>query len=113
MVLKHMPQLDRTEEHSNEGWKAEEVFNKIWENHGTNSWRKLETEGKDKRWGIMDILMQTRKRSRISPESREVRSAKNCKVRWEFKDMRMWKRFATDSPIPQLRKSWPFQIRLQ
>lgn len=62
---------------------------------------------------LWTILMQTRKRSRISPESREVRSAKNCKVRWEFKDMRMWKRFATDSPIPQLRKSWPFQIRLQ
>ena len=46
----------RPEEHSSEGWKAEEVFNKIRENHGTNSWRKPETEGKDKRWGIMDYF---------------------------------------------------------
>ena len=29
---------------------------------------------------LWTILMQTRKRYRISPESREVRSAKNCKV---------------------------------
>ena len=52
----------RTEEHSNEGWKAEEVFNKIRENRGTNSLRKPETEGKDKRWGIMDYFDADKKK---------------------------------------------------
>lgn len=62
MVFETYAPVSRTEEHSNEGWKAEEVFNKIWENHGTNSWRKPETEGKDKRWGIMDYFDADKKK---------------------------------------------------
>lgn len=53
----------RPEEHSSERWKAEEVFNKIQENRGTNSWRNPETEGKDKRWGIMDYFDADKKKT--------------------------------------------------
>lgn len=51
--LKYMVQLGRIGEYSNKGWQVEEVRR---ENYGVKFWRKLEIEGENERWRIMEYF---------------------------------------------------------